>query len=63
MDEKTDFEKLTEGVFQLALVLSQYYRALLENNVPDELAQKLTVSYQSEIIRMTGKRSENDSNT
>lgn len=56
MDEKTDFEKMTEGIYQLALLLSQYYRALLERGIPDELAQKLVIAYQGDIMKMSGKK-------
>lgn len=50
MDEKTEFEKMTEGVFQLALLLNKYYEALKQEGVPEELAHKLVVAYQGYIL-------------
>ena len=60
MDEKTDFEKMTEGVFQLALLLNKYYEALKESGVPDELAQKLVVAYQGHILGIANQNHRKD---
>lgn len=38
--------KAEEAIEALAMVVARYYRTLIENQVPDELARQLTLQYQ-----------------
>lgn len=42
-----------ENVEALAILISSYYRDLIRNGVPDELANLLTLSFQEITIRMS----------
>ena len=52
MNELTDYEKLVEGVAQLASLVSAYYKSLIDNGFIEKDALVLTIDYQNEIISL-----------
>jgi len=55
MNELTDYEKLVEGMNQLANVVREYYNALIEKGFSDKDALVLTVEYQRSIVETSRK--------
>jgi len=55
MDEKTDFEKVVEGVNQLVSALAEYYKALVDKGFDKNQAFLLTQSYQQQLLSLFKK--------
>ena len=52
MEELTEYEKMIEGVTQLAGLMWEYYTALTEIGFSKKEALELTIEYQKNIIGM-----------
>jgi hypothetical protein len=55
VEELTNFEKLIEAVGQMAAVVAQYHKALLEQGLSESDALLLTTEYQKELLNMAKK--------
>lgn len=51
-EELTQYEKLIEGVAQLAAVVKAYYDALRESGLSHKDAMSLTIEYQKSLLGM-----------
>jgi len=61
MSEEFDFDKYSElikGINQLAVAVSEYYRALLKEGMSDQNALYLAGRWQADIIMTGGKGGE-----
>jgi len=56
MDEKTEFEKLIDGVSQLASIVKAYYDSLIESGFSKKDAILLTLEYQKSLFGMVNKQ-------
>lgn len=52
-DEYTEWEKQTEAVTQLAVCVHLYYTTLIEQGMPKQLADMLTLAYQNAILQIS----------
>jgi len=51
-DERTDFEKLIDGINELAVGISKYHHGLIESGISEQDALELTLQYQHEIFEV-----------
>jgi predicted transcriptional regulator len=50
-----NFDEMFTMIYNLSRLIARYYFALLENEIPDELACRLTVEYQNRLLNMAPK--------